>query len=190
MPQFVVVEGLRAVGKSTVAPLLAAELSATWVTVPTLLTDLRAHIDEVDLMARLHFWMMCDYAVSAKAREHLAAGSSVVVESYFYRTLATHAAMDASVLPRVDWGSATVPDLAVLLTLDEAVRQRRLTERRRLVSESRWARLEEVRVDVAWRTYESFGLAQVDTDGLDPREVAARIGDELRGKGDLTCSTR
>src|SRR5262245_5703107 len=59
--RFVVVEGLSAVGKSTVAPMLAEAIGAEYL--PTLIPafeDLRRLIDRSGLvMARLHFWMMC-----------------------------------------------------------------------------------------------------------------------------------
>lgn len=175
--RFIVLEGLSAVGKSTVAPLLAERLGASLVeTLLPSFDDVRVQVDRSRLvMARLHFWMMCNYAVSDLVREHLASGRDVVVESYFYRTLATHAAMGATHLPPVDWERAVRPDLTVLLTLDEAQRQARLAERERGSGLSYWSRLEESNVTVTRRTYESFGLTVLDTTDLDDGDVADRL---------------
>jgi len=175
--RFIVLEGLSAVGKSTVAPLLADELGASLVeTLLPSFDDVRVQVDRSRLvMARLHFWMMCNYAVSDLVREHLAQGHDVVVESYFYRTLATHAAMGATHLPSVDWDRAVRPDLTVLLTIDEPERQQRLSERERGGALSYWSRLEESNVEVTRRTYASFGLTTLDTIGLDFDEVARRL---------------
>jgi thymidylate kinase len=175
--RFVVLEGLSGVGKSTVASLLADELGANLM--ETLLPpfdDARVQVDRSRLlMPRLHFWMMCNYAVSDVVREHLAQGRDVVVESYFHRTLATHAAMGATQLPVVDWDRAVRPDLTVLLTIDESERQVRLAERDRDGALSYWSRLEESNVEVTRRTYASFGLTALDTTGLDVAEVARRL---------------
>lgn len=175
--RFVVLEGLSAVGKSAVAPLLADLLGAALVT--TLLPafdDVRTHLERSRLvMARMHFWMMCNYAVSDLIREHLERGRGVVLESYFSRTLATHAAMGARSLPDVDWDRAVAPDLTVLLKLDEPLRQERLAERQRVSGLSYWSRVEESNVEVTRSAYERFGLDEVDTTGMTVPEVADRL---------------
>lgn len=175
--RFIVLEGLSAVGKSTVAPLLAERLGASLVeTLLPSFDDVRVQVDRARLvMARLHFWMMCNYAVSDMVRQHLAHGRDVVAESYFYRTLATHAAMGATHLPLVDWDRAVRPDLTVLLRVDEPQRQRRLAERELSGGLSYWSRLEESNVEVTRRTYELFGLTVLDTTGLDDADVADRL---------------
>jgi thymidylate kinase len=175
--RFIVLEGLSAVGKSTVAPLLAEQLGASLVeTLLPSFDDVRVQVDHSRLvMARLHFWMMCNYAVSDLVREQLAQGRDVVVESYFCRTLATHAAMGATHLPEVDWDRAVRPDLTVLLTVDEPHRRLRLAERALCGGLSYWSRLEESNVAVTRRTYESFGLTVLDTTGLDAADVALRL---------------
>jgi thymidylate kinase len=176
-PRFIALEGLSAVGKSTVAPLLAEQLGARLVeTLLPSFDDVRVQVEHTRLlMARLHFWTMCNYAVSDLVREQLAQGHDVVVESYFYRTLATHAAMGATRLPEVDWDRAVRPDLTVLLTVDEPCRRLRLAERELSGGLSYWSRLEESNVAVTRRTYESFELTTLDTTGLDKSEVARRL---------------
>jgi dTMP kinase len=173
--RFVVLEGLSAVGKSTVAPMLADALRAAFI--PSVLPEfdpIRRHIDHGRLvMARLHFWLMSNYALSEQVSAVLAAGRDVVVESYFYRTLATHTAMGAAYTPQIDWSRAVVPDLAVQLTVDEAVRQARLATRH----QSYWHRLEESNVAVTRGVYNAFGLVPLDTTGLSPAEVTGELID-------------
>jgi dTMP kinase len=175
--RFTVLEGLSAVGKTTVAPMLADALGAKFI--PSVLPefdDIRRHVDGGRLvMARLHFWLMSNYALSEKVGGILAGGRDVVVESYFYRTLATHAAMGATYLPEIDWARAVVPDLAVLLSVDEAVRQARLAPRVWSQGQTFWQRLEEPNVAVTRHVYSTFGLVPVDTTGLSPVEVTSRL---------------
>jgi dTMP kinase len=175
--RFMVLEGLSAVGKSTIAPMLADALGAEFI--PSVLPEfdnIRRHIDRGRLvMARLHFWLMSNYALSERVSSVLAAGRDVVVESYFYRTLATHAAMGAAYVPQIDWSRAVVPDLAVLLTVDETVRQARLASRCRSRGQSYWHRLEESNVAVTRGAYSTFALVPVDTTGLSPAEVTGEL---------------
>ncbi|HEV7899250.1 MAG TPA: AAA family ATPase [Planosporangium sp.] len=178
--RLVVLEGLSAVGKSTLAPLLARAVPARFLpTVPPEFEDARHRVDNPgSLMARLHFWMMANYAAAQAIRLALRAGGDVVVESYFYRTLATHAAMGVTTLPVVDWDYAVTPDLAVLLTVDEEVRQRRLAARPP-DSRSYWSRLEEANVETIRRTYDTFGLMRIDTTGLTVTQVVRRLRELL-----------
>ncbi|GAA2648446.1 AAA family ATPase [Paractinoplanes durhamensis] len=175
--RFMVIEGLSAVGKSTVAPLVADYLGAELVqtSLPSF-DDVRVHVDRSRaVMARLHFWLMCNYAVSEVVRAHLAQGRDVVLESYFHRTVATHVAMGATNLPDIDWDRAVAPDLTVLLTVEEAERRRRLADREANGRLSYWSRLEESNVAATRETYKSFGLLALDTTGLGVVDVAQRL---------------
>ncbi len=175
--RFVVLEGLSGVGKSTTAPLLAAALGAELVdTQLSHLAEARRHIDrQRSVNARLHFWMTVNYSVSDVVDKHLRTGRNVVIESYFYRTLATHAAMGARYLPPVDWDRAVVPDLAIELTLREPYRQRRLAGRERSGTSRYWDRLVESGLATLRSVYDSFDLTPVDTTGLTPVQVVDRI---------------
>jgi thymidylate kinase len=178
--RFVVVEGLSAVGKTTVAPMLAEATGAEYL--PTLVPsfeETRRLVDRSGLvMARVHFWMMCNYMIADRVRALLRAGRTVVVESYFYRTLATHAAMGVTNLPPVDWRHAVRADVAVLLTVDERVRQERLASRRRDSGGlSYWSRLEESNVDATRRAYEAFDLIPLDTTRMTPAEVVQKLAE-------------
>jgi thymidylate kinase len=175
--RFVVLEGLSAVGKNTIAPLLAPTLNADLVdTQLPELTQARRYVDEQrSVNARLHFWLMANYAVSDVVRSRLRAGRDVVIESYFYRTLATHAAMGARPLPTVDWDRAAVPDLAIELTLHEPLRQRRLTARKPSGPNQYWSELAESGLATLRTVYDSFDLTPLDTTDLTPAQVVDRI---------------
>lgn len=175
--RFVVLEGLTGVGKSTVAPLLAAALGADLVEtqVPEL-TQARHYVDtHRSVNARLHFWLMANYVIADVVQRRLSAGHDVVIESYFYRTHATHAAMGARLLPAVDWDAALIPDHAIELTLHEPVRQRRLAERSPGGSGQYWAELAESGVAELRKVYDTFNLTRLDTTDLSPTQVVDRV---------------
>jgi thymidylate kinase len=175
--RFVVLEGLAGVGKSTIAPLLAAALDADLVdTQLPELTEARRYADgQRSVNARLHFWLMANYAVSEVVRSRLRAAHDVVIESYFYRTLATHAAMGVRSLPAVEWDLVVVPDLAIELTLHEPVRQRRLAQRKPSGPSRYWSDLAESDLATLCSVYDSFDLTSLDTTGLTPAQVVDRI---------------
>lgn len=176
-PSFVVLEGLSATGKTTIAPLLAEALDAVLLdTLNDRFAPMRRNVDASRCpTARMHFWLLVNYLASDTVRATLAAGRSVVMESYFYRTLATHAAMGVANLPEVDWAVARRPDHAVLLTVDDAERRRRLAEREEEADRGFWYRLEAGRTHVTREVYEACGIPAVDTTGLDPSGVVKAI---------------
>lgn len=183
-PQFVVLEGLSATGKSTVAPKLAAALDAVLLdTLNDRFTPMRRTIDAArSPVARIHFWMLVNYLASDAVRSALETGRSVVMESYFLRTLATHAAMGVDPLPAIDWKAARRPDHSVLLTLDEAVRAQRMTARDEETHRSFWYRLESQRIEVTRKVYAEAGIHELDTTGLDPDDVVRAIVAHLQAE--------
>ncbi|MFI0445136.1 hypothetical protein [Actinomadura sp. 6N118] len=172
-PIFIVLEGLSCTGKSTIAPLLASRINAVFLS--TLLQEyepIRMRVDLSDsVQARMHFWLMANYTCSQRIRQELANGRSVVVESYFYRTLATHSALGVRDLPAIDWEEAALPDLAVQLTVAEQARRRRLEERDLAHGMSIWARQIEANAEQVRRIYLSFNLTMFTTDGLETAQV-------------------
>jgi dTMP kinase len=179
-----VVEGLSAVGKSTIAPLLAQAIDG--VCLDTLMPTLgaaRQYLDsQTSAAARLHFWMAANYMASDVVREVFHGGRDVVIESYFFRTLATHAAMGARDLPVVDWWTALAPHTVVELVLAESVRQQRLAARAHSGRRRYWSDLEEQHVAVTRRVYAAFGLTRVDTTDHTPTEVVYAVRQVLAAK--------
>lgn len=174
---FVVLEGLSGAGKSTIAPLLAEALNAEFMN--TLVEDFEPIRRKIDMsgnvMIRMHFWMMANYAISDTIQRKLALGCSVIIESYFFRTLATHGAMGARLLPEVDWSTAVYPDLAVLLYVNEDERQRRLRKRDGGQYRNKWHRLSADTVKATEEIYSSYNLTSLDVTGFSPSEIVAKI---------------
>ncbi|MEY9846134.1 thymidylate kinase [Streptacidiphilus sp. BW17] len=180
-PRFIVLEGLSATGKTTVAPLLADALGAVLLdTLNARFEPMRRNVDASrNVMARMNFWMMVNYLASDTVRATLATGRSVVMESYFYRTLATHAAMGVTPVPEIDWSHARRPDNSFVLTVDDAIRRQRLDARDEEKNRSYWYRLEADNIHVTRKIYAGANIVPVDTTGLRPDGVVKAIVDLL-----------
>ncbi|MFJ9694551.1 hypothetical protein [Kitasatospora sp. NPDC101183] len=179
---FVTLDGLSASGKTTVAPLIAALVNGVHLTDRTLPTfpRMRAEVDATGVLpARFHWWMMANHIKSETARALVEAGRTVVVESYFPRTVATHRAMGHDCAPRYP-DEALVPDVAILLEVEEGVRQERLRGRAERGALSYWHQREEPNVAESTRVYREFGLLPVDGTGRTADEVARGIADAVR----------
>ncbi|MFF2012023.1 hypothetical protein ACFVWY_23470 [Streptomyces sp. NPDC058195] len=172
-PSFEALEGLRGSGKSTVAPLLAAVRGAVLVpTVPLFYQSLRRQVDlRESVEARLCFYLSALFTAAEEVREHLAAGTPVVVESYFARCLANHHAFGARL------GVTLPPDLPqpttyhLLCTEDE--RQRRLAQRTKPTS--RWDALSEEASDRISTAYAQFPMHRIDTTSRAPEQIVQTI---------------
>lgn len=125
---------------------------------------------------RLRFYLSAVEFTSALIAQRLAAGASVVVESWWYRTLAFHAGMGARG-PFPDMTQrALVPDRTYLLEACSAVRN----ERRQARGPRRsW----ELRADACEHLiiahYRSYGLVPIHTDALAIGEVVDRLEREI-----------
>lgn len=179
---FVTLDGLSASGKTTVAPLVATLLGGVHLTDDTLPTfpRMRAEVDATGILpARFHWWMMANHIKSETARALTEAYRTVVVESYFPRTVATHRAMGHDCAPEYPSG-ALVPDVAILLDVDEQVRRDRLRLRSERGTQSYWHRREEPNVAESSRVYRALGLVRVDGTDRTPEEVADAIAAVVR----------
>lgn len=179
---FVTLDGLSASGKTTIAPLVAALLNGVHLTDEMLpsFPRMRAEVDATGILsARFHWWMMANHVKSESARALSQSGRPVVVDSYFPRTIATHRAMGHDCSPEYPNG-AFVPDVAVLLEVDERVRQERIRQRAEQGTLSYWHQREEPNVAESSRAYRAFGLVRVDGTGRTPQEVARAIVDIVR----------
>ena len=166
-------EGLRGVGKSTIAPLLAEARGSILVpTSPAPYQQLRRLVDQQDCPdTRVCLYLSALFASTRQIMRHLAEGTPVVVESYFARCLATHRAMGASLgitLP----GGLPAP-VTYRLTCAEPERQRRLVRRRK--PPTRWDLLAETATGEIERGYRDFPMVDIDTTGRSPDEVVDAI---------------
>ncbi|WP_413100123.1 AAA family ATPase [Streptomyces sp. Inha503] len=174
-PLFESLEGLRGAGKSTIAPLLAAARGAVLVaTVPPFYQPLRRQVDmRENVEARMCFYLSALFTAADEIKRNLAAGTPVVVESYFARCLATHHAFGTQL------GVTLPPSLpqpaTYQLVCTEGERRRRLAERSKPVS--RWDVLGEEVADRITDAYAQFPMHQVDTTGLSPDQVVQAILD-------------
>jgi thymidylate kinase len=173
-PVFVVLEGLRGCGKSTVAPLLARALGAVQVpTFPAEFGQARAFLDwhSRNADARAHLFIAALLVTADRAKALLDTGTPVVIDSFAQRTLAMHRAFGAT----LDWeppASMPVP-VTFLLTCSPAERQRRLLTRAKPAT--RWDELADRLADKIQRQYARFLSHSIDTSGHRPEETAAEI---------------
>lgn len=130
---FVVIEGLTGVGKSTAAASLADALDMQFVAVfpeefrPA--QDLLEN-DPSSLDARYALFVAALMVSARRINELLDAGEMVVVDSWIYRTTATHTAMGSKLSFKIPtWFPE--PNVKILLTCDEAVRKNRIRARGR-----------------------------------------------------------
>lgn len=179
---FIVLEGLSGTGKSTIAPMLATALDADLLdTLNDAFEPLRRHVDACrSTPARVHFWLAVNYLASEAVSARLRTGRSVVMESYFHRTLATHAAMDLAILPEVDWRQARRPDHVIVLTASPAQRAERLSKRPASRDRDYWYQLQENHVERSERYYAACGATLVDTGGKAPATIVSEIIKLLR----------
>lgn len=173
-PLFVTLEGLRGCGKSTIAPLLASRLNARHLSaLPNEYNAPRAMLDTASRNphARAHLFLSAVLATADLTRELLAAGTSVVVDSFFARTLATHRAYGAEIdfVPPVEWPASVM----ILLECSPEERLRRLQSRTK--TDTWWDELAEVRSELIEQEYRKFPAHRVDTTGRRPEQTVEEL---------------
>ncbi|MFF3774278.1 hypothetical protein [Streptomyces sp. NPDC002232] len=128
--------------------------------------DLRESAD-----ARLCFYLSALFTAAEEIQGHLAAGTPVVVESYFARCLANHHAFGARL------GVTLPPDLPQPTTYHllcaEDERQRRLSQR--VKPTSWWDALSEEASDRISSAYAEFPMHRINTTGSAPEQVVQTI---------------
>jgi thymidylate kinase len=129
----VVIEGLTGSGKSTIADALALRrgylrpslIPGEWKAAHALLED-----DPEGLDARYALFIAAILHLATVTVRALDNGTSVVLDSWHYRTVATHESLGSS----LSWTIPTWvprPDVAVFLDLDESLRRERIERRAR-----------------------------------------------------------
>jgi thymidylate kinase len=176
-PSFIAVEGLDGVGKSAVVRQLVSITGGVDVS-----ATLARHVSssgydtltgEADPAYRYEYWLNINRLAGQTARGIAAAGRTAIVDSYVFRTIATHRVQGVKIDSLSALRSVVRPDRAAMLTVSEEVRMARMVDRDGGV-ESEWhAYLRQHREEVL-RCYQQFLLAEIDA-STDVQDVAKFI---------------
>lgn len=155
----IVLEGLSCVGKTTLAPRLAAQVGAEFVpSIPPELAAARRAVDaQRDVEARHLFYLTALAVTSATIRPRIDAGGKILLESYLDRAQAFHLGMGSAV--SVDVHFLVQPDVVIILECDESVRRRRVSERS-LPKSSYWRERSERCVEQIRLYYDAHPFAE------------------------------
>ena len=130
-PPFVVVEGLIGSGKSTVARAVGSELGLENVEiVAPEFAEVRQRLDDRPdcLDPRFALWYTIVLEAAVRIRSILGEGRGCVVDSWIYRTIATHRCLGSDLhLDIPDWMPS--PTVSVYLVVPPEIRQARVTGR-------------------------------------------------------------
>lgn len=132
-PRFIVLEALDGVGKTTLAQGLAAQLGGMAMNTPgNPLRKISAQVLEglgPDQAARCLFYASSVISRGRKAREWADSGGIVVMDRYWLSTVSYARARGVEAALSEVEALVPVPDVTVLLTLNEDVRRQRLHAR-------------------------------------------------------------
>ena len=178
--KFIVIEGLDAAGKSTLAPKLADRLDAALLQcppkleAPDLSRELRAYFDNRPPNRRRAYYRAANLIASEMAEVSLKTGH-VVMDRYWPSTVAFSALDSDSELVQEWQGSyppeLRKPDAVILLTVNEENRRRRMRERGEPVTAEE-RNLEAIaRREAVLGEYRQFHPIEIDTSDRDPDTV-------------------
>lgn len=195
--KFIVIEGLDATGKSTLVHRLAECLHATPLKTPMRLEvpefsdgDLRAHFDARPPVQRRAYYRAACLIGSEQATIALQNGH-VVMDRYWPSTVA-FAALDEGVDIVQDWQGRYPPELrkpdaVILLTVDEAHREKRMHGRGEPVTiEEHKLAADVLRRKAVLQTYRTFKPIEIDTSPLDADAVLEAVLTALRERSITT----
>mgnify|MGYP003983629241 CR=1 FL=1 len=181
--RFIVIDGLDAVGKTTLTRKLAQTLGAEelkcppQIVAPSLLNgDLRKHFDKQPPTQRRAYYRFANLIAGEQARIAVASGKDVVIDRYWTSTVA-FSALDPSSITSDNIDSEyppemLKPDIVILLTVDETRRTERLRGRGEPVTEEEYKLAhEEAGRKALLQAYRQFKPVEVDTSKLDPQGV-------------------
>lgn len=186
---FIVIEGLDATGKSTLAPKLAHRLGATLLEcppkleAPNLSPDLRGHFDNRPPNQRRAYYRAANLIASEMAEVALKIGH-VVMDRYWPSTVA-FAALDRNSDLIQEWQGCypleiREPDAVILLTVNEENRRKRMHERGEPVTAEE-QKLEDItRCESVLREYRQFQPIEIDTSDCDRDTVLNMVITALR----------
>ena len=180
--KFIVIEGLDAVGKSTLVPKLVEHLDATLLKCPPRLEgpelsdgDLRLYFDTRPSVQRRAYYRAANLIASELAEVALQKGH-VVMDRYWTSTVA-FAALDDDLNLDEEWQGhyppeLRKPDIVILLTVDEENRTERMQRRGEPgTAEERNLAADAARREAVLRIYRMFDPIEIDTSNLNPDAV-------------------
>lgn len=171
---FIVLEGLSACGKTTVASLLAVKFGTTvYKTPPAMFESARSQIDKSsDLTARFFFYLAGIIQASVEIQELRKAGP-VVCDRYLYTTICYHKAMGVQTDALLGSVSNLIfmPDFTFLVTCNQEERIRRLHGRG--LSYNDWVERKSGVEERFLAEYRTKKMIEIDNSCNDP-EVAVR----------------
>ena len=192
--KFIVIEGLDATGKSTLAVKLAKHLDATLLKCPPQLvapelsdTDLRSYFDDRPSLQRRAYYRAANLIASEQAEVALQEGH-VVMDRYWTSTVAFAALDDDSDLDQ-EWQGRYPPELRkpdtiILLTVDEENRTKRMQERGvPTTDEEQNLAADAARREAVLQIYRTFDPIEIDTSHLTPDAVLERVLNTLHRYG-------
>ena len=191
--KFIVIEGLDATGKSTLACRLAKHLNATLLKcpprleAPELSTDLRSHFDNRSSVQRRAYYRAANLIASEQAVMALQT-HHVIMDRYWPSTVAFAALDDDSNLDQ-EWQGCyppelREPDIIILLTVDEENRTKRMRGRGEPVTAEEGNLAADVaRREAVLQTYRTFKPIEIDTSHLDLDGVLEAVLAELNRAG-------
>lgn len=172
---FVTIDGVDGVGKTTVAQLLASDGMFHYYKSPAgPFAQLRKEVDNhATPIERYCFYRTATQYDSSQIGQ-LLEKTSVVCDRYIASTAAYHIAMDARIRVIHGDGGLLKPDFAFLLGARSEVRDKRILERAKMLSD---AKLEgdSALLDRVAQIFMSFGLIYIDTSDITAEEVATKI---------------
>lgn len=184
LPRLVVLEGVDAVGKTTIARMLESELGYTYFYTPQdPFAVVRKLVEEMqDINTRFFYYLTSVIGVQPQLRAMLAAGKRVAIDRYIYSTFAMHRVLGAQV-KTVSMRSLPIawPDVGVLLTARPEIRIARMDARAKQPTHDlrieRFVKEAEEAV-LVYRTYRD--LTPIDTSDLSTEEVFREVFNLLR----------
>lgn len=190
--QFIVIEGLDATGKSTLAPKLADRLGATLLQcppkleAPNLSLDLRGHFDNRPPNPRRAYYRAANLIASEMAEVALKIGH-VVMDRYWPSTVA-FAALDSNSELIQEWQGRyplelREPDVVILLTVNEENRRKRMQGRDEPVTAEEQNLEDIARRDAVLQEYRQFQPIEIDTSDRVPDTVLDMVITALNDAG-------
>jgi len=172
LPNFVAIEGVDGVGKTTLARRLEKDFGYKYVyPVPSPYDLIRKQVEGLgDIEARFWYYLAGNVTLQRELKQMIGLGTRVVLDRYIYSTMASHQAMGATVdcveLSKVPY---MVPSLAILLTCAPEIRNIRIVSRG--LETQVYVNREGSILDETERLLRGYSLKTIDTTELTKEQV-------------------